>query len=156
QAGRGARDLFDTRPSLRRCRAARRGIVSAGPGERRMAVRGGMNNLQTRALSAIVLAAIVLWVTWLGGIPFRLLVALGAALVYYEWISMAGLRIRSWAVGGVALAVVAVALVSGFSAGVLAVVLLAGVAVTLVAGWVLFRDTTPCTTPAIALAYATL
>jgi phosphatidate cytidylyltransferase len=111
-----------------------------------------MNNLQTRALSAIVLAAIVLWVTWLGGIQFRLLVALGAALGYYEWVSMAGLRISRWAVGGMALAVVALALVSGFSAGVLAVVLLAGVAVTLVAGWVPRRDTTP----AIAFAYATL
>lgn len=111
-----------------------------------------MNNLQTRALSAIVLAALVLWFTWLGGIPFRLLVVLGAALVYYEWISMAGLRFSRWAVGGMALAVVAIMLVSGFSAGILAGVLLAGVAVTLVAGWVPRRDTTP----AIAFAYATL
>jgi phosphatidate cytidylyltransferase len=115
-----------------------------------------MNNLQTRALSAIVLAAIVLWVTWLGGIQFRLLVGLGAALVYYEWVSMAGLRISRWAVGGIALAVVALALVSGFSASVLAAVLLAGVAVTLVAGWVPRRDTAPYTTSATALAYAAL
>ncbi|MGN6771645.1 MAG: phosphatidate cytidylyltransferase [Rhizobiaceae bacterium] len=109
-----------------------------------------MNNLQTRALSAIVLAAAALWVTWLGGIPFRLLMILGAALVYYEWISMAGLRAERWMIGGIALAVVAVMLVSGFPASALAVVLLAGIAVTLVAGWALGREMSA----ASALAYA--
>jgi phosphatidate cytidylyltransferase len=109
-----------------------------------------MNNLQTRALSAIVLAGAVLWLAWLGGVPFRLLVILGAALVYYEWVSMAGLRIHRWAIGGFALAVVAAMLVSGFSAGALAVVLLAGIGVTLAAGWGLGRETSA----AAALAYA--
>jgi phosphatidate cytidylyltransferase len=111
-----------------------------------------MNNLQTRALSAIVLAAAVLWLTWLGGDPFRLLVILGAALVYYEWVSMAGLRTHRWAIGGFALAVVAAMLVSGFPASALAVVLLAGIGVTLAAGWVLGRDMSA----AAALCYAGL
>jgi len=109
-----------------------------------------MNNLQTRALSAIVLAVVVLWLTWLGGFPFRLLAILGAALVYYEWISMAGLRIRRWAVGGIALAVVAAMLVSGFSASALVIALLAGIGVTLAAGWALGRDISA----AAALGYA--
>jgi phosphatidate cytidylyltransferase len=111
-----------------------------------------MSNLQTRALSAIVMAAAALWLTWLGGIPFRLLVILGAALVYYEWVSMAGLRMSRWAVGGIALAVVAVMLASGFPASALAVALLAGVAVTLVVGWVSGHEMSA----GAALAYAGL
>lgn len=111
-----------------------------------------MNNLQVRAVSAFVLAAVALWLTWLGGAPFRLLVILGAALVYYEWVSMARLRIHRWAIGGLALAVVAAMLVGGFSASVLAVALLAGIGVTLAAGWAAGRDMSA----AAALAYAGL
>ncbi|MDN5926291.1 MAG: phosphatidate cytidylyltransferase [Hyphomicrobiales bacterium] len=111
-----------------------------------------MNNLQTRALSAIVLAAAVLWLTWLGGLPFRLLVILGAALVYYEWVSMAGLRISRGAVGGIALAVVAAMLASGAATNALAVAFLVGIGVTLAVGWGLGREMSA----AAALAYAGL
>jgi phosphatidate cytidylyltransferase len=109
-----------------------------------------MNNLQLRAASAIVLAAAVLWLTWLGGMPFRLLVILGAALVYYEWVSMAGLRPWRSAVGVTALAAVAAMLVSGAAGSILLGVLIAGVAVAIAAGWVFGRDLSA----AAALAYA--
>lgn len=49
---------------------------------------GGLSNLQTRVLSAIVLIAIVLPVTWYGGLPFRLLCAAIGAAILYEWLRM--------------------------------------------------------------------
>jgi phosphatidate cytidylyltransferase len=49
----------------------------------------GMSNLQLRIVSAVVLAAVVLAVTWLGGLPFRLLGALIAGAIFYEWSRMA-------------------------------------------------------------------
>jgi phosphatidate cytidylyltransferase len=51
---------------------------------------GGLSNLQLRIVSAVVLAIIVLSVTWIGGFAFRLLsVAIGAG-VYVEWRKMTG------------------------------------------------------------------
>ncbi|MGP2492763.1 phosphatidate cytidylyltransferase [Mesorhizobium sp. PUT5] len=47
-----------------------------------------MSNLQLRIVSAVVLAAVVLGLTFLGGLPFRLLSALIAAAVFYEWTRM--------------------------------------------------------------------
>ena len=44
-----------------------------------------MTNLQLRIVSGVVLAAVVLGLTWLGGLPFRLLAAAIGALVLYEW-----------------------------------------------------------------------
>jgi phosphatidate cytidylyltransferase len=49
----------------------------------------GMSNLQVRIISALVLAAAVLAVTWLGGLPFRLLAVLIAGAIFYEWSRMA-------------------------------------------------------------------
>jgi phosphatidate cytidylyltransferase len=48
-----------------------------------------MSNLQVRIVSSLVLAAIVLALTWLGGLPFRLLSVLIAGAVFYEWSRMA-------------------------------------------------------------------
>lgn len=48
-----------------------------------------MSNLQLRVISAVVLAVAVLALTWLGGLPFRLLSALISATVFYEWTRMA-------------------------------------------------------------------
>ncbi|MEQ1952407.1 phosphatidate cytidylyltransferase [Mesorhizobium sp. CN2-181] len=48
-----------------------------------------MSNLQMRIVSAVILAAVVLVITWLGGLPFRLLAALIAAAIFYEWSRMA-------------------------------------------------------------------
>ncbi len=48
-----------------------------------------MSNLQVRIISSVVLAAAVLAVTWLGGLPFRLLAVLIAGVVFHEWMRMA-------------------------------------------------------------------
>ncbi|BCM19683.1 phosphatidate cytidylyltransferase [Mesorhizobium sp. J8] len=48
-----------------------------------------MSNLQQRVISAIVMAALTLGLTWLGGLPFRLFCAAIAALIFYEWTRMA-------------------------------------------------------------------
>ncbi|TIP19616.1 MAG: phosphatidate cytidylyltransferase, partial [Mesorhizobium sp.] len=47
-----------------------------------------MSNLQQRVISAIVMAAVTLALTWLGGLPFRLFCAAIAALIFYEWTRM--------------------------------------------------------------------
>ncbi|MER8825432.1 phosphatidate cytidylyltransferase [Mesorhizobium sp. M0938] len=47
-----------------------------------------MSNLQLRVISAVVLAVITLGLTWLGGLPFRLLCAAMTILIFYEWTRM--------------------------------------------------------------------
>ena len=47
-----------------------------------------MSNLRLRVISAIVLAVIALGLTWLGGLPFRLLSAAISAVIFYEWTRM--------------------------------------------------------------------
>ncbi|MDX8456366.1 phosphatidate cytidylyltransferase [Mesorhizobium sp. VK9D] len=44
-----------------------------------------MTNLQQRVISAIVMAAVTLAVTWLGGLPFRLFCGAITAVIFYEW-----------------------------------------------------------------------
>ncbi len=44
--------------------------------------------LPLRIASALVLAVIVLVVTWYGGMPFRFLLAAGAVLIFHEWTAM--------------------------------------------------------------------
>ncbi len=46
------------------------------------------SNLQLRVMSAIVLAVCVLLLTWIGGLPFRMLAVLIAAAMFYEWTAM--------------------------------------------------------------------
>lgn len=52
----------------------------------------GMSNFQLRLASAVVLAGIAAVATWMGGMPFRVLAALGGLLVYWEWQSITGDR----------------------------------------------------------------
>ncbi|TIP30832.1 MAG: phosphatidate cytidylyltransferase [Mesorhizobium sp.] len=47
-----------------------------------------MSNLQLRVISAVVLAVVTLGLTWLGGLPFRLLCAAMTVLIFYEWTRM--------------------------------------------------------------------
>jgi phosphatidate cytidylyltransferase len=47
-----------------------------------------MSNLQLRVVSAVVLAIVALGLTWLGGLPFRLLCAAMSAVIFYEWTRM--------------------------------------------------------------------
>lgn len=72
-----------------------------------------MSNLQLRIISAVVMIAVVLGLTYAGGIVFRLLAAAIAAGVFYEWCAMtshATTRLQRL-VGAVLLAVVLIALV---------------------------------------------
>ncbi len=48
-----------------------------------------MSNLQTRIISAVVLAVAVLGITWAGGFLFRLLAAAIVIAIFFEWIRMA-------------------------------------------------------------------
>lgn len=78
------------------------------------------SNLQTRVISAVVLAMVVLALTWAGGVWFRLLaVGIGAA-VFYEWAAMAGevSSLRHRVVAGVLLGLVLLALALGASAAI--------------------------------------
>jgi phosphatidate cytidylyltransferase len=52
------------------------------PGSKRL------TNLQIRVLSSVVLAIVVLGLTWLGGLPFRLLSVIIAGAIFYEWTRM--------------------------------------------------------------------
>ncbi len=95
-----------------------------------------MSNLQVRVISAVVLAALVLALTFFGGLPFRLLCALISAAIFYEWSRMArpvpasGLGLLPEALMGV----FAVALAVGLSASMLLLFLLVAVVAVALAG----------------------
>jgi phosphatidate cytidylyltransferase len=60
-----------------------------------------MSNLQTRIVSAVVLAAAVLALTWVGGWPFRVLSGVICIAIFFEWEAMAaGREARAWSEGG--------------------------------------------------------
>jgi phosphatidate cytidylyltransferase len=77
-----------------------------------------MSNLQLRIISSVVLIVAVLAVTFLGGVAFRLLSALIAAVMFYEWcaISRPATAARHQLVAAVLLGVVLLAMVLGYSA----------------------------------------
>lgn len=68
----------------------------------------GASELRLRIVSALVLAALVLGVTWVGGWPFRLVWALVAGFVAYEWFMIVSARHAVPGGAGVAIAAVAV------------------------------------------------
>lgn len=51
-----------------------------------------MSNLQLRIVSGVILAIVVLGLTWFGDWPFRILAALIGALVFHEWSTVSALR----------------------------------------------------------------
>ncbi|MEZ5871965.1 MAG: phosphatidate cytidylyltransferase [Nitratireductor sp.] len=70
------------------------------------------SDLPLRALSAIVLVAVVLWVTWTGGLVFEALWALVSFLIYFEYQRMVGASApRKLMVAGAALLIFSVILV---------------------------------------------
>jgi phosphatidate cytidylyltransferase len=94
--------------------------------------RREMSNLQLRVISAVVLAVAVLVLTWIGGLPFRLLCALIAAAMLFEWCSMARSESNriNHLVAAVALLVPMLAMVAGASAGIVLLGLAVGFGVT--------------------------
>jgi CDP-diglyceride synthetase len=60
-----------------------------------------MSNLQTRIISAVILAIAVLAITWYGGWPFRVLSAVICMAIFFEWAAMAAKdEAPGWAEGG--------------------------------------------------------
>jgi phosphatidate cytidylyltransferase len=93
-----------------------------------------MSNLQLRIVSSVVLIVAVLAVTFIGGVAFRLLSALIAAVMFYEWctISRNATAARHQLVAAALLAVVLLALVLGYSAAGVLVLLALSVLASLV------------------------
>lgn len=102
-------------------------MTDAGPARQ-------MSNLQLRIISAIVLAAAVLVFTWLGGGAFRILMALMAALMFYEWCAMSRSEgsMRHQMIAAVCLAAVLVGVVMGYPATGLLVLLAVSVVLSIV------------------------
>ena len=93
-----------------------------------------MSNLQLRIVSSVVLIVSVLAVTFIGGVAFRLLSALIAAVMFYKWctISLNATAARHQLVAAALLAVVLLALVLGYSAAGVLVLLALSVLASLV------------------------
>lgn len=77
-----------------------------------------MSNLQLRVVSAIVLAVIVLALTWLGDLAFQVLACAVGGLILYEWCAMSrpASSGTNQMLAAAALALVALAIVLGFPA----------------------------------------
>lgn len=85
--------------------------------------KGGFADAGMRTLSAVVLAAVAIGATWMGGPVFRALAVLGSVLIFIEWMGMARKAGRSshWLVPVVALAALEFSLFTQDSRIVLAV-----------------------------------
>jgi phosphatidate cytidylyltransferase len=90
-----------------------------------------MSNLQIRILSSAFMAAVVLWLAWLGGMPFRVLCALISGAILYEWTRMVRLSAGrpTGFLAEALMLVLMLGLILGFSSKIL---LLAGAAAVLV------------------------
>ena len=99
-----------------------------------------MSNLQQRVISAIVLAVVVLGLTWLGGLPFRVLCVVIGVAIYYEWSAMSARpdTRRNHLAGWLVLAAALLALLAG---SIFAwPILLAGAAAVAVHAWMASKD----------------
>ncbi len=96
-----------------------------------------MSNLQTRILTAIVLGAAALWLTWVGGLGFTLFsIAIGLAM-FYEWTELSATKQTSFSrlFGWAWLILTFILLVLDRSALLTIGALLAGSIVLLVTQW---------------------
>ncbi|MBX3598453.1 MAG: phosphatidate cytidylyltransferase [Rhizobiaceae bacterium] len=92
-----------------------------------------MSNLQLRVVSAIVLAAAVLVLTWRGGGPFRLLSVLIAGAMFFEWCRMSRTSSRGMnqVVASIPFGIAMFALLAGVQAQIVWLILLLGLAATI-------------------------
>jgi len=88
-----------------------------------------MSNLQLRIISSVVLIVAVLAVTWFGGVAFRILSAAIAGAMFYEWSAMSrkASSSRNELVAAALLAVVLLAMILGYAAA--SVLILLGLSV---------------------------
>lgn len=99
--------------------------------------RKHLTNLQIRIVSAIVLAVVILGLVWLGGVVCRILAALVAAIVYYEWAAMRRLptgSLHQWT-SALCLAAVLALLILDVDARTLFAATTVAVAVAAAHGW---------------------
>ncbi len=96
-----------------------------------------MSNLQTRILTAIVLGAVALWLTWIGGVGFTLFSIVIGLAMFYEWTGLTASRQTSFSrsFGWGWLVLTGVLLVLDRGALLTIGVLLAGVVVLLATQW---------------------
>lgn len=99
--------------------------------------RKHLTNLQIRILSAVILAVAVLGLVWLGGLVCRVLAALVAAAIYYEWATMrrTPTDARHQVLAAASLGVVLLCLILDFDAKVLFGVTALAVLVSAAHGW---------------------
>jgi phosphatidate cytidylyltransferase len=98
----------------------------------------GASNLQLRIVSSVILVVVAVGLTFLGGLPFRLLAAAIGTAVMYEWCAMAATPAnrRHQIMAGLLLGAVLAAFVAGYPALILYSLLLLSVAACVVDGWV--------------------
>lgn len=113
-----------------------------------------MSNLQQRVISALILAAIALTATWLGGFWFRVLAVIIGAAMLYEWLTMAAAVTQesNRLVACVALGIVLFVLLLGVPNLLCLALLIAGVVVVAAQG----KFKSGSQWPASGLAYAGL
>ena len=70
----------------------------------------GQSELRTRIVSAAILAPVALAAVIVGGLPFAALVALVAAIAFWEWTAIGGAGEPAWARAGLALGFLVVGL----------------------------------------------
>lgn len=99
------------------------------------APRPKRSNLQLRIISAIVLGLAVLLITYLGGLPFRLMSAAMAGAIFYEWCAMRPGPGVHTAIAGALLAGVMLVMILGQPATILFLVLAAALLVLALHGW---------------------
>jgi len=105
----------------------------------------GPSNLRLRVMSALVLIPLALLVTWMGGLVFRVFVAIVALAMIYEWLTITAGRDwgrTHWLTGGL-LAVLMVLLVFGVAPGVLLVLIVVGAVISLLEARFSGRDHWP-------------
>ncbi|MEM9106234.1 MAG: phosphatidate cytidylyltransferase [Pseudomonadota bacterium] len=71
-----------------------------------------------RVISGVALGVLVLALTWVGGLPFKLLSIIIMALIFFEWFRIVATKSLSgpnWVLGSIAIALVAVCVLLGWS-----------------------------------------
>lgn len=97
---------------------------AARPSRMATPAAGRWSDLGKRALSAALLGPIALTAIWLGAEWFMLMVALGTAVLAWEWVHLCGARLRAFPGTAVPLALLAAGLASAGGAWGLALALL--------------------------------
>ncbi|MCR4267310.1 phosphatidate cytidylyltransferase [Nitratireductor sp. ZSWI3] len=123
--------------------------------------KSGRSNLQLRIMSSLVLGAVVLTVTYLGGLPFRIMAAAMSGAIFYEWIAMRRTPLvrAHAAVSALFLAVVLLLMIAGKPAVLVLAVLLGALVVVALHGLVIGNGLTAtaglayAAAPALALAH---